>query len=179
MNTRGKIVAVLTATLILGGVLGALLVGTIRGEREAKRAEGGRPGGMVHHFERVIQPESEEQREEVRGVLKKWEGKNRTLLERTHRTMRRGFDSMLVELTPILDEKQVERLKREGKRLKRPGPPRRRMERRDGQEERRGRMERRDRPEERRERMERRRERREERRGGGRGDGSGDGENGA
>ena len=157
MNTRGKIVAVLTATLILGGVLGALLVGTIKGDREAKRVEGGRPGGMIHHFERVIEPESEEQREEIREVLKKWEGKNRALLEQTHRTMRRGFDSMLVELTPLLDEEQVNRLKREGKRLKkRPGgPPRRRMERRDG-------------PEERRERFDRRRERRGERRGDGR-----------
>ncbi len=122
MNSQGKIIAVLLATLLLGGVLGALLVGTLRGERDQERERLRAEGGIVNHFERTIEPESEEQREAIRGVLIPWEARNRRLLRRTHLAMKRGFDSILLELKPLLNDEQMERLRREGKRMRPRGP---------------------------------------------------------
>ena len=126
MNMQMKTVLILIGTFLLGGVLGALLLGSIRGEREAAREEIGRPGGGGRYLvERVIQPRDEEQRRAVMQVLRKWRVRHQTVLEETHRRLREGFDSMRVELDPLLDEEQRERLAEEAERLRRHPPPHR------------------------------------------------------
>lgn len=125
MNIQMKTAAILIGTLLLGGVLGALLLGSIRGEREAAREEIGRPGGGARHIERIIQPRDGEQRRAVMQVLRKWRERHRAVLEETHRQLREGFDSMKAELEPILDEDQRERLEQEAERLRRHPPPHR------------------------------------------------------
>ena len=125
MNIQMKTATILIGTLLLGGVLGALLLGSIRGEREAAREEIGRPGGGARHIERIIQPRDAEQRRAVMQVLRKWRERHRAVLEETHRQLREGFDSMKAELEPILDEDQRERLEQEAERLRRHPPPHR------------------------------------------------------
>jgi len=126
MNIRMKTALILIGTFLLGGVLGALLLGSIRGERESAREEIGRPGGGGRHLiERVIQPRDGEQRRAVMQVLRKWRERHRSVLEETHRQLRDGFDSMRAELEPILDEDQRERLEQEAERLHRHPPPHR------------------------------------------------------
>lgn len=128
MTVQLKTALVLLGTFLLGGVLGALLLGSIRGERESARHEMGRPaGGARHLVERVIRPRDEEQREAIRGVLLKWRERHRALLSETHLQLRQGFDSMRAELDPLLEEDQRQRLARESERLERRalrgGPP--------------------------------------------------------
>lgn len=123
MNTRAKSIAVLIGTLIIGGVLGGLIVGTISQNRQERRNQIRNRGGFAQHMERIIEPKDEAQRQALQPILESVDQSNRAILEDAHRQLKIQYDSLLIRLDTILDDQQLERLRKERGRMGRRGPP--------------------------------------------------------
>lgn len=122
MNTRAKSIAIILSTLIVGGVLGGVIVGTISSQRSREfhhmLRDVRRPGGFVERFEGVIEPRDAAQRDAIMPILEAAEEKNRAAIRQAHETIRSGFDSMMTALSPHLDASQRARLEEEFERMK-------------------------------------------------------------
>jgi hypothetical protein len=110
VRARTKSVLILSATLLIGIVLGGVISGAIVNRRLQHLTELRRPGGLSFFLEHAIQPESEEQAEAIHDVLDRMGPKFHEILEQSHREMEALRDSVRVELDPILTEEQKERL---------------------------------------------------------------------
>ena len=109
MKTAARSRLLLAATLLLGMVLGALLVGAI-GQWLA-RPPGG-PDGFVGHMERMLRPRDEAQRDAMRPIFEAADARNREIIDETREGMRRALVQMRSELEPLLDPEQLQRLDR-------------------------------------------------------------------
>lgn len=129
MNARSRSRLVLGATLLLGMLLGALLVGAV-GQWRAGRGGPG-PDGFIRHIERVIGPRDEEQRRAVLPILEAAALRNEEIVGQGHEQLRATLHAMIEQLEPLLDADQLERLRREERPPRRgpdrfaPPPPRR------------------------------------------------------
>lgn len=119
MRARTKSVLILSATLLIGIVLGGVISGAIVNRRLQQLTELRRPGGFEFFLEHAIQPEDEEQAEAIHDVLERMGPRFHEILERSHSEMEALRDSVRAELDPILTEEQKERL--EARTRMRPG----------------------------------------------------------
>lgn len=122
MTARAKSTLILFATLALGLVLGSLITGAVVNRRLDRIAEMRTARGMAFFLERVIQPESEEQREEIRAVLDHVAPAFTEEFRASRERMRTLSDSLRVALEPLLTDAQKVRLE-EGMRMRRGSPP--------------------------------------------------------
>lgn len=113
MNTRIKSLLILLGTLLTGALLGGVIVGLVARDRTDKLDHIRKPGGFTEHVKHVIQPTSDEQWDQVRPVVEKTASKHRGIIRGAHKNLKASFDSMLVELEPLLEAEQIERLKHE------------------------------------------------------------------
>lgn len=124
MTVTRSAAVLLAVTLLLGVLLGVLGAGALRPRLEGAgpppigpRPPRGGLGGFAAHMEEVIAPRDSVQRIAVRVVIERTAARNRMLIEQLNRTLRASVDSMRVELAPVLDEDQRERLERAAARL--------------------------------------------------------------
>ena len=122
MNVTRSAAMLLAVTLLLGVLLGVLGAGALRPrlERAGPPPMGpprGGPGGFAAHMEEVIAPRDSAQRIAVQAVIARTAARNRLLIAQLNHTLRTSVDSMRVELAPVLDEEQRERLERAVARL--------------------------------------------------------------
>lgn len=124
MNVTRSAAVLLAVTLLLGVLLGVLGAGALRPRLERAgpppmgppRPRGG-PGAFAAHMEEVIAPRDSAQRIAVRVVIERTAARNRWLIDQLNRALRASVDSMRVELAPVLDGEQRERLERAAARL--------------------------------------------------------------
>ena len=111
MNIRTKTVLLLTATLIAGAVIGALISGAIRRQHINRVFQMREPAGFVGFAEEIIKP-TDAQKDTVRKILVE---NHRRLLElrtRHMKDMSAQMDSLTRKLEGVLTQEQVKRLSR-------------------------------------------------------------------
>ena len=126
LSPRTKSILLLISTLLLGMVLGAVVNAWLATERFERIRDLRRPGGMVRHLERVLEPQSDEQRAQIRTVLNATSEDVQALRETHRREMRAVMDSMTARLEPVLTDEQMSTLQnrlRRGPHGPRAGPP--------------------------------------------------------
>ena len=119
LSPRTKSILLLISTLLLGMVLGAVVNAWLAAERFERIPDLRRPGGVVRHLDRVLEPQSDAQRAQIRTVLDATSAEVQTLREAHRRELRAVLDSMKIRLEPILTDEQMSTLQN---RL-RMGPP--------------------------------------------------------
>ncbi len=122
MQTRTKSAFLLLAVLAIGILIGILVSGAMQNRRMRSLALMRTGPGFAEMVERAVQPRSEEQRAEIRAVLDGAAPRFAEMFERNRREMGELADSVMVELEAVLDDDQVERLRRMHLRM-RQGPP--------------------------------------------------------
>jgi hypothetical protein len=110
MTASTKSVLRLFSTLLIGMLLGSLITGAVNNRRMSNLAEMRSARGLAFHFEDVIRPENEEQREAIRAVLDEAAPKFSAAMQESRERMRALTDSVRAELDPLLTEEQRERL---------------------------------------------------------------------
>ncbi len=111
MKIHTKTALILFATLILGLLLGALIGGPLLVRMNLP--EHTRMGLMQHfveHFEGVTNP-SEAQRDTVRAILESYADRFAELNIQHHSEMEVLMDSLQMELSPVLTEEQLQRMR--------------------------------------------------------------------
>lgn len=123
MRVGLKAYLTIIGTLVLGIIIGLLLNGVLNHRRmgEMERMRG--PGGFVAEMERLIQPRDAAQREKLKPLLEDQDRRNRAIVDGARTQMRSGMDSLVVRLTPLLDDDQLSRLKDFAERGPRRPPP--------------------------------------------------------
>lgn len=107
MKTEIKTAGILTLTLIIGMVLGALIHGTVMQNRIKQGILRMRShNGLFHRIDMILDLD-ESQRERVHEILLK----HRTRMDKLHTQVRTMMDSLQDELEPILTEEQKARIK--------------------------------------------------------------------
>jgi len=112
MSPRTKSILLLAGVLLLGMLLGALGSGTVFNRRLAKIAELRTSRGMAFVLEKVVRPETEEQRQAFREVIEATAPGYADVFERTGTDLRALNDSVLARVRPLLTEQQTQRLQR-------------------------------------------------------------------
>ncbi|MFQ5528736.1 MAG: hypothetical protein ACE5FP_00140 [Gemmatimonadota bacterium] len=110
MTSRTKSALLLAGVLLLGVVLGALASGTMFNRRLATIAELRTSRGMVFALERVVRPETEEQRQAFRDLIEQTAPDYADVFERTGKELRALNDSLLARVRPLLTPEQTDRL---------------------------------------------------------------------
>ncbi len=125
MSPKLRSIILLVTIFVIGAVTGFFAHGVYDHQRmESYRQRRHEPSGksrFVGFFIRVINP-SADQLDSVTPILEKWDLEMKTLQTRFARESQERFKSMLSELAPLLDEKQMQSLKDA---LERFGPHRR------------------------------------------------------
>jgi hypothetical protein len=112
MTPRSRSYVFLAATLVVGMVLGALLVGAA-GQWRARRIEGMRDGSQfARDLERMIRPRDEAQAAALRPILEATAARNGEIIRGFDEQMRGALADLVDELEPLLDEDQRARLRR-------------------------------------------------------------------
>jgi hypothetical protein len=111
MNTKMKVALIIIVTLVIGIVFGALLNRAFMRHRIQRAFADRNPRGMISFIERNIRP-TQDQREMIRAILDKHRKKTADLREKFMMDMQAEFESLEVELDPILTPEQKKRLKR-------------------------------------------------------------------
>ena len=121
MTPRGRSYVILGATLLIGMVLGAVLVGAL-GQFRAGRIEGMRhEDRFVRDMERILQPRDDGQAEALRPILEQTAARNQEIMANFDTEMRAALEALIADLEPLLDEDQLERMRRFAERPP-PGP---------------------------------------------------------
>lgn len=111
MSNRMKSGIVIGLTLLLGFALGMLVTSTLHRRRFENLRRLQHPGGIAAHILHEARPDRE-QRQQLRGILKRYEPRLRDM-RRTHQEeMRQVLDSLRSELGDVLTPDQLRRLRR-------------------------------------------------------------------
>ena len=118
MNLKVKSSLIIIGTFILGMIIGMIFMRLFFPPPQMidRIAEGRTPHGFSERFERIIEP-SDSQREEIRKILRQHFEKMHNQSEKFRGRFRQLNDSLLIELDPILNEEQKERLEKFEKRM--------------------------------------------------------------
>lgn len=117
MKTKTKTVLLLILTFILGSVTGAVVQGYwMRQSMKRFNRHMRTPEGFSHRFFEIIEP-TDEQRIEIRKILKKHHEK----MMQYHREFPARMDSLKKELDSVLTGEQKEKLKKARWLKRRPG----------------------------------------------------------
>ncbi len=110
MTARTKSALILLVTLAVGILIGSLATSAVINHRMEQLAELRRPTGFSLMLERVIRPQDEAQREQIRAILEE-AGARMAELRRSHFTeLKAIIDSTRARLNPILTPEQRQRL---------------------------------------------------------------------
>ncbi|MDH3297746.1 MAG: hypothetical protein OEM96_05665 [Gemmatimonadota bacterium] len=110
MTPRTKSALLLACALVIGVLLGALASGAMVNRRLATIAELRTSRGMAFVLERVVRPETEEQRRAFRDLIEESAPNYADVFARTGRELTALNDSLLARVRPLLTPEQAERL---------------------------------------------------------------------
>jgi len=111
MNTKTKSTIVLIGVLLIGIVIGALGSSLIRRSMwEDRVARFRSPEGFSERLIHIIKP-APGQEEQVRQILLKHHEKMEKITEVSRAMIREHADSLLIDLQPVLNPEQLDRLK--------------------------------------------------------------------
>jgi hypothetical protein len=110
MQARTKSAFLLLAVLVLGIVIGMLVSGVLHNRRMDRIARIRTGPGIVQLVERAVQPESEEQRAQIREIMENAAPRFAETFQRTQEEMRTLSDSVMSELEGVLTPEQLENL---------------------------------------------------------------------
>ena len=111
MQTRTKSAFLLLAVLALGVVIGILVSGVLHNRRMDRLARIRTGPGIVQLVERAVQPESEEQRAQIREIMEGAAPRFAETFQRTQEEVRTLSDSVMSELEAVLTAEQLESLR--------------------------------------------------------------------
>jgi len=100
----------LFSMLLIGVLLGSLITGAVHNRRMRNLVEMRSARGLIHYFEDVVRPESEEQREAIRAILDEAAPKFAEAMTESRERIRFLSDSVRAELEPLLTAEQRQRL---------------------------------------------------------------------
>ena len=123
MQTRTKSAFLLLAVLVLGVAIGMLVSGVLHNRRMDRIARIRTGPGIVQLVERAVQPESEEQRAQIRKIMEGAAPRFAETFQRTQEEMRTLSDSVMSELEAVLTAEQLEGLRSHMLMRRRGGPP--------------------------------------------------------
>lgn len=110
MTTRSKSILILSGTLLIGLVIGALGAGAIIGSRVDQFERMRRPGGIPQMIEEAIMPTDETQRRKIVIALDSLDARQLRLREYNAQQHDAIFDSLRSDLDSILTPEQRTRL---------------------------------------------------------------------
>jgi hypothetical protein len=123
MTSRGRAIAIIIGTLLIGVVIGALIVGPLVARYHFKRiADLRTPKGFAERLEEIIGPD-QAQVEVLRPVLAKYGDIFDEVASRHRDEMKDMIDSLHAELGTILTDEQMQRLQQRHHRIGPPGEP--------------------------------------------------------
>jgi hypothetical protein len=122
MRTGTKSAFLLLAALALGIVIGILVSGALSNRRMQRLAELRTGPGLTYFMERAVQPESDEQRRRIREILDRAAPRFAEVFDRTHEETRSLSDSVMLELSSVLTEEQMQELRSHLQMRRRPPP---------------------------------------------------------
>jgi len=123
MNVKLKSILVISATLIIGMILGSLITATFIKNRAFDRiADWRTERGFVQRIERIIQPD-DTQKEQIKQILIRHFEKMHKLGEKMRLNFGAMNDSLIKALEPVLRPDQITRFKQKMERMKRFGGP--------------------------------------------------------
>jgi len=96
--------------LVLGFAIGLLVSGVLHNRRMDRIARIRTGPGIVQLVERAVQPESEEQRVQIHGIMEGAAPRFAEMFQRTQEEMRALSDSVMTELEGVLSPEQLENL---------------------------------------------------------------------
>ena len=110
MKARTKSALLLVATLVVGGLIGAVTTGTIVNNRLDQLQELRRPGGFSGKLEQVIGPTDDAQRAQINAVLERSQARFAEVRRECGGFFAAHRDSMRADLAPLLTAEQLTRL---------------------------------------------------------------------
>lgn len=110
MKARTKSAFILLATLVVGGVVGALATGAAFNNRVKEIESLRNRGGFAERMEAVIEPHDEAQRAQIRAVLERAHARYIEDRRSCGAAFAASTDSMRADLAPLLTPEQAERL---------------------------------------------------------------------
>lgn len=123
MNVKLKSILVISATLIIGMILGSLITAAFIKNRAFDRiADWRTERGFVQRIERIIQPD-DAQKEQIKHILIRHFEKMHELGEKMRFNFEARSDSLIKDLEPVLRPDQITRFKERMERMKRFGGP--------------------------------------------------------
>lgn len=111
MSARTKSIIIIFATLVIGGLLGAVINARMSEQRLERIAAYRTERGFIRYMERGIEPVDEVQQEEIRSILSDAAARTAERSMRHRREMRAILDSTHAELARILTPEQQQRLR--------------------------------------------------------------------
>ncbi|MFH1221381.1 MAG: hypothetical protein V1694_13140 [Candidatus Eisenbacteria bacterium] len=124
MNTCQRAILVVVATLMIGVVIGALVVGPLVARQHFRHLDKLRTRqGFAGRLEEIIKPDGA-QAGPVREILTKYSAQFEELNTQYHASTKALADSLRKNLDPILTDVQRDRLERDRSRHKPPHKPR-------------------------------------------------------
>ena len=112
MNPRNKSLAMLFSVLLIGMLLGALLLATTYRLRLRHQLAIMQPGVFTEAVLRISDPTSDQQRKAVEIIAGQTEDNIRIALFGFQKSLDLELDSMLIKLDPLINEEQINHLRR-------------------------------------------------------------------
>ncbi|MDQ8181271.1 hypothetical protein [Pelagicoccus sp. SDUM812005] len=110
MKPRSRSLLILSTTLLVGMLLGALVHARFFEKRVKRMHRLSTPEGFVESYVRTIEPSSPEQEQAVREVVAVVAGEVVESIRANREENGRRMDAMVEQLEPLLDEVQKQRL---------------------------------------------------------------------
>lgn len=111
MNNKLKYSLIIISTLLIGFIIGFLVSGRLTHQRMEKMKQNYADQGFAHDFMHMIKP-TPEQREELKPIFERYGDLNREMVQENIEAQRELFEGLEEEITPFLNEEQLERLQR-------------------------------------------------------------------
>ncbi|WP_461535061.1 hypothetical protein [Spongorhabdus nitratireducens] len=107
-----KTLSILLATLLVGGLIGALLTGAlVRNKLQDVRALASRDG-FIAKMEEVIKPDSPEQQREVQQILSHYGTRIESITQHSKALLKHEMDSMTTALQEVVSPQQLAQLEK-------------------------------------------------------------------
>lgn len=112
MNPKVKSALVLVVTLIVGGVLGALIASRAINDRLEKIRDMRSRGGFSEALEAAVQPNSDLQREQLQAILTRSRARLDSINAEWRSEIHENSDLLRADLDSILEPEQSERVQK-------------------------------------------------------------------
>lgn len=111
MKPKSRSFLILSATLLIGMLLGALVHAHLFDKRVKRVHRLSTPEGFVESYVRTIEPSSPEQEQAVRDIVSVVAGEVSASIRENREENGRRMEAMAKRLEPLLDDDQKERLR--------------------------------------------------------------------